>query len=265
MAIMDQPDRIHLRDHVVAAEIGAFQSERGKKQRLRFSITVDLRQAISGADDQVDRILSYDVLTQAVDTALADQRYNLVETLAERIAAEVLAYPQAEAACVRVEKLDRGPGALGITVRRVAGRVAASRPDLPVRLILWRAPARLPQEAAVILPDAPALPLPAGGNQRRIALLALDQAAWALAGPLGLDVAETRTELDHAIRMGQPVVWAPARLAADAADAGQDPVSLIFWLARQLRARRIDFAQASGQPLPSAPADLPVTLAYAER
>ena len=44
---MDQRDRIHLRDHVVTADIGAFQTERGQPQRLRFTIEVDLAEDAS--------------------------------------------------------------------------------------------------------------------------------------------------------------------------------------------------------------------------
>lgn len=36
-------DRISLRDHVVEADIGAFQKERGHKQRLRFNVVVEVR------------------------------------------------------------------------------------------------------------------------------------------------------------------------------------------------------------------------------
>lgn len=235
---MDQPDRIHLRDHVIEAEIGAFQSERGRTQRLRFDLTVDLAAPVSGVDDQVDRILSYDVLVQAVDTALADQRYNLVESLAEKIAAEVLADPRAARITVIVEKLDRGPGALGITITRHAGRVGTDAPSQHVRIVLGR-PGQPPTDAAILIPCPPGLPLPTGGHQRRIALLALDQAAWAMAGDLTLDIAETRTEIDAAIRAGQAVVWAPARLAGDADDAGQTPETLARWLAGRLGAQRI--------------------------
>ncbi|WP_207102849.1 dihydroneopterin aldolase [Paracoccus shandongensis] len=245
---MNQPDRIHLRDHVVAAEIGAFQSERGQTQRLRFALTVDLRDPVDAGDDHVDRILSYDVLVQAVDAALADQRYNLVETLAERIAAEVLAHPQAARIEVCVEKLDRGPGALGITISRDAGRVAVARQHLRVRIVVGQ-PAALPTGAVILLPAAPALPLPQGGDARRIALLGLDQAAWILAQALGVEVAETRTELDAAIRDERPVVWAPARLAVEAPATAPEAPALAFWLAPRLAADRIDFA-ADAPPAP---------------
>ena len=250
MAGMSQPDRIHLRDHVVEAEIGAFQSERGRTQRLRFSLAVDLRDPVDARDDHVDRILSYDVLVQAVDAALADQRFNLVETLAERIAAQVLADPRAARITVTVEKLDRGPGALGITITRDAARMAVTSQHLPVRIVVGR-PAALPSGAVVVVPEAPVAPLPQGGDGRRIALLGLDQAAWILAETLGIEVAETRTELEAAIRAEMPVVWAPARLAVEAPGTLPDAPALAFWLAARLSADRVDFA--TDAPLPAPP------------
>ena len=36
-------DRISLRDHIVAVEIGAFQAERGVTQRLCFNVVVEAR------------------------------------------------------------------------------------------------------------------------------------------------------------------------------------------------------------------------------
>ncbi|TJZ94077.1 FolB domain-containing protein [Paracoccus gahaiensis] len=256
---MEHPDRIFLRDHVLSAEIGAFQSERGRDQRLRFNLTVELRETVAGSDDHVDQILSYDVLTQGVTTALADQRYNLVETLAERIAAEVLAHPRAACIHVTVEKLDRGPGALGVSITRHRGRVPASGVAASVAILIHGPGAPAPQGAVVVLPgDAP---VPAEGpHARRIALLALDQMAWALAGALDLEIAETRTELEAAIQAGQPVVWAPARLAADAPAAGETPDSLSLWLAGRIGAHRLDVARPEPLPLPALPEGLVLTL-----
>lgn len=252
---MTQPDRIHLRDHILSTEIGAFQSERGQDQRLRFGITVDMVAPFDAAEDHVDRILSYDVLTQAVEVALADQRYNLVETLAENIAAQILTHPQAGSVTVSVEKLDRGPGALGVTIMRSGRpRMTADATLPPVSLLVGEPPAApRPDTALVILPGAPGLPLPQSGDGRRIALLALDQAAWSLGGRWGIEVSETRTELDHAIHMGQPVIWAPYRLTADAPEAGQDGPSLAFWLARKVKASSIAFALPDDVALPDAP------------
>ena len=42
----------------------------------------------------------------------------LAETLAERVAALLLEHPRVMRARVRVEKLDLGPGAVGVTIER---------------------------------------------------------------------------------------------------------------------------------------------------
>lgn len=247
---MSIPDRIHLRDHVIAAEIGAFQSERGQAQRLRFGIEVALAQPVTGAGDRVDEILSYDVLVAAVADGLADRRYDLLETLAERIAAQVLTHPQAAEVTVTIEKLDRVPGALGVTLTRRMGRVEVEAETPRPAVLFMGRPVALPAGPLVVVPAAPGLPLPQGGDARRIALLALDQAAWALAGTLGLTVADSRTEIDWAAANGLAVVWAPARMVADEG-VEADPAALALWLADRLDATRIEWALPEGAALPA--------------
>lgn len=251
---MDQPDRIHLRDYIVSTEIGAFQTERGLTQRLRFGIEVALADPVAGAGDEVDRILSYDILTGAVAAGLADRRYDLLETLAEQVAAQILAHPRAAEVAITVEKLDRVPGALGVTLVRRRARVTAEPVRAPIRVVFHGADLALPQGAVALVPDAPGLPLPQGGHAREIALLALDQAAWALAGRLGLTVADTRTELDWAATEGRAVVWAPARMARDVPDLAPEPHALALWLAERLGASRLDWALPRGAATPEPPA-----------
>lgn len=251
---MEPADRIHLRDYIVAADIGAFQTERGHDQRLQFNLTVELASPVVGVNDEVDRILSYDILTGAIAAGLADRRYNLLETLAEKIAAQVLDHPRAAQVEITIEKLDRIPGALGVTLVRRAARVQAEFDRIRPRLMFHGCDATLPEGPLVITPDAPHLPLPGGGNDRRIALLALDQAAWALAGRLGLHVADSQAELDWAIGEAQRVVWAPARMTADEPGLEADPVALTFWLAARLHASELVWALEPGGDLPNPPA-----------
>jgi dihydroneopterin aldolase len=49
---------------------------------------------------------------------VAQEHIALVEMLAERIAAVVLTHPRVVSATVRVEKLDVGPGAVGVEITR---------------------------------------------------------------------------------------------------------------------------------------------------
>ena len=124
---VDPRDRISLRDHVVEVDIGAFQLERGARQRVRFNLVVEVRPQPGPLDDDVDRILSYEVLVEAIDIELAAERLNLLETLAERVAERILTEPRAMRAFVRVEKLDVGPYALGVEIVR-------SRTEVPLKV-----------------------------------------------------------------------------------------------------------------------------------
>lgn len=268
-------DRISLRDHVVQAEIGAFEAERGVLQRLRFDIVVEVRPPAAAGDpafaDDVDRILSYDRLSEAVEAALAAERLALLETLADRVAARILREPQAERVFLRVQKLDRGPGDLGVEVVRVRTDArppdATGFPSLDLVLVGLDSASDLPAligrhagaGGPLLLCAIPSAAPPPAANavaRRRIALLALDQAAWALAShDPRLTVAGSRTELDWALRRGHPAVWAPARMVLDARGAFEaiDVPTLAGWLARQLGAEaptRLGDACRSGLPSP---------------
>jgi dihydroneopterin aldolase len=257
-------DRISLRDHMVEADIGAFQQERGQKQRLRFNVVVEVRPPDGPLDDDVDRILSYDRIVQAIAAELAAERLNLLETLAERVAERVLAEPAAMRVFIRIEKLDVGPYALGVEIVRSRAERPVERtgsagdeavhplvvhldtatiaaPDLSARLDALSARG-LPLVLTVGLPD---LARPVTGHrptQRRIDLLAIEQNAWALAArDRRCVVVATRTEIDWAIRRGQTVVWAPSKLVLDAVDGpqGSDPLTLALWLAETLAAKAL--------------------------
>lgn len=276
----DPRDRISLRDHVVEADIGAFQQERGHPQRLRFNVVVEVRPHPAPVEDDVDRILSYDRITEAIAAELAAERLNLLETLAARVAERVLAEPQAMRVFVRAEKLDRGPGALGVEIVRsraeaplravdAAGdmqalhplvvfldNAAIAAPDLARRLDGWQARG-LPIILAVGLPD---LPRPETGHrptQRRIDLLAIEQNAWTLAARDDrCVVVATRTEIDWAMKHGRTIVWAPSKLVLDAVDGphSREPVALALWLAEMTAAEALivhgDVALPAGSRVP---------------
>ena len=250
-------DRISLRDHVVEAEIGAFQKERGLKQRLRFNVVIEVRPAPQPLDDDVDRILSYDRIAEEIANALASERLNLLETLAEQVAERILAEPQAMRTFVRIEKLDVGPYALGVEIVRSRaetplkseghavhpllvyfGNDSLIDPNLPARIdaLLARG---LPVIFCVGLPDLPRPQTDHKPTQRRIDLLAIEQNAWVLAArdPRCVVVA-SKTEIDWAMKRGRSVVWAPSKLVLDAVDGPQtrDPVALALWLAEELAA-----------------------------
>ncbi|MBP0481098.1 dihydroneopterin aldolase [Sagittula salina] len=259
-------DRISLRDHIVEVEIGAFQAERGTKQRVCFNVVVEVAPFTGEIEDDVDRILSYDRVTEAIAHELAAERLNLLETLAERIAERILLEPQALRAFVRIEKLDRGPGALGVEIVRARADVAAHLNTLAQEIASERPHPRVVylSNAAIAHPDlcawidtlaarkAPVIlccglppepPLETGHRmtQRRVDLLAIEQNGWRLAArDLRCKVVSTRTELDWAMRNGQICVWAPSKIVLDATEGpGVGPragAALSAWFATEMEA-----------------------------
>ncbi len=253
-------DRISLRDHIREVEIGAFQSERGTTQRICFNVVVEVRLP-DGLDDDVDRILSYDAITDAIDRELASERLNLLETLAERVAEDILADPRAARVFIRIEKLDRGPGALGVEIVRDHETAEAAEPEViqPVVVLLEAAAVRgrdlskrldqlIDAGAPVILcvgqNEAERLKASHPAAQRRIDLLALEQQAWVLAArDARCVVVSTRTELEWAMKQGQISVWAPSKIVLDATDKPDltdvDAHALAQWFCEEFSAREM--------------------------
>ena len=97
-------DRITIRDYIKEVEIGAFQVERDLTQRLKFNVVVEVSAATSSISDDVDDILSYDMIIEAIDEQLDFERLNLLETLAERVSKQILSHKQAERVFIRIEK-----------------------------------------------------------------------------------------------------------------------------------------------------------------
>jgi dihydroneopterin aldolase len=253
-------DRISVRDYVRRVEIGAFASERGVEQRVRFNVVLEVCHHAAAEADDVDLVLSYDTITAAIEAELGAERISLLETLAERVARRCLSDPRAVRVFVRVEKLDRIPGALGVEIVRLRaeglprlrpsdGPIASSVPApvlfAPASLLAGPEAGRWRDALAAVAPCivalAPAIPQPraAGDAALRAGLLAIDQAAWTLAATDGRFLAAaTRTEIEWGLGEGRAVAWCPVKLVVDAVprvdhDASA-PEALAAWLARTL-------------------------------
>ena len=255
-------DRISLRDHIVEVEIGAFQAERGVTQRISFNVVVEVSPLTGPVDDDVDRILSYDKVTEAIAFELAAERLNLLETLAIRVADRILLEPQAMRTFVRIEKLDRGAGALGVEIvrSRAEGREVEPEPlEQPKFIYFSNAAMASPHfkgwidqlqnqgKPLMLCVGTPEVALAQTGHpmaQRRVDLLAIEQNAWALAAQDSrCVVVGTRTELDWAMRNGQICVWAPSKLMLDTPESpmarANDGIALAAWFASTFEAKEL--------------------------
>lgn len=288
----DPLDRISVRDYLREVEIGAFQAERGVTQHIRLNVVLEVSRHAAAQSDDVDQVLSYDTITEAIDAQLLAERINLLETLAERIAERVLVNPKAVRVFVRIEKLDRIPGTLGVEIVRsrieggnVVRPVAPQQtlPEVPHPLVVFMPNAVLQSDRlaawldaidghelpAIICVEAPLAAAPEAdvpAANRRIALLAIEQNAWVLAGKdRRCVVVNSRTELDWAMKHGQLSVWAPSKIVLDAVNGpkGQEPLALAKWFAAEFSADTLVVAEGFGDAaagpelrLAAKPADL---------
>ncbi|KDE21439.1 diguanylate cyclase [Acetobacter aceti 1023] len=106
----DQPPlrRLFIRNMILDANIGVFPHEQGVSQRIRVSVSfgVDDRTDLEVGADDLSRTVSYEQVVVLVRQIVAEGHVRLVETLAERIAAGVLADDRVKVVRVRIEKLD---------------------------------------------------------------------------------------------------------------------------------------------------------------
>ncbi len=98
--------RVFLRDMVLACSIGIYRHEKDAPQRVRINLDLAVRENDQPLQDDVANIVDYAAMADGVRAIVGDGHVNLVETLAERIAAFCLNDPRVASAQVRVEKLD---------------------------------------------------------------------------------------------------------------------------------------------------------------
>ncbi len=113
---------IRLDRFVLPMEIGVYPHERGRRQRVRISVEMEVAYPAGGIEDQITRIPSYDDLVQGLRRLSQAGHVNLVETLAERVLDLCFAHEAVRTATVDVEKLDVVEEAQSVGVRFRATR-----------------------------------------------------------------------------------------------------------------------------------------------
>ncbi|TJW10948.1 MAG: hypothetical protein E5W82_18800 [Mesorhizobium sp.] len=110
-------DRIFVRDFVLPVHIGAYSFEHGHTQKVRFDVTTDVLQVTDHPED-MRHVFSYDIIMDGIRTIVARGHIQLSEALAEQVATHILENPRVVRVTVRVEKLELGPGGVGVEIER---------------------------------------------------------------------------------------------------------------------------------------------------
>lgn len=110
-------DKIFVRDFVLPVQIGAYSFEHGRSQNVSFDVTADVLRVTRNPED-MRHVVSYDLIMDGIRSIVAEGHVELVETLAEQVAAFVLENPRVTRVVVRAEKLEIGPGGVGVEIER---------------------------------------------------------------------------------------------------------------------------------------------------
>jgi len=104
----------------VMASVGIFEVEKRYEQRIHVSVDLDVCDDYDGVSDRLEDVLDYGSVIDSVRAIVAQRHFNLIETLAERIADACLSDTRVEVARVAIAKPDIVPGCaeVGIAIER---------------------------------------------------------------------------------------------------------------------------------------------------
>ncbi len=112
--------RIFVRDLELAALIGVHRHEQDGRQRVRINLDLEVLEGDHPAQDRLSDVVCYAEIVAGVRAIVAAGHLNLVETLAERVAAQCLSDGRVISARVRIEKLDvfADAASVGVEIER---------------------------------------------------------------------------------------------------------------------------------------------------
>ena len=107
--------RIVVRDFVCSATIGVTEEERSRPQRLGIFLELALV-ANPPVSDDIGEVLNYGSVVALLRSICFETGFQLLETLAETLAAAFFDFPQVTATKLRIEKLERYPDIAGVGI-----------------------------------------------------------------------------------------------------------------------------------------------------
>jgi len=97
-------DRIQIKGLRLVATLGVPDEERARPQSVSVHASLTLSTSFKGFDDRLDHTVDYYRVSERLRDVAASGERQLVETLAEELAAAVLAFDEVSAVTLEVEK-----------------------------------------------------------------------------------------------------------------------------------------------------------------
>lgn len=115
---------VFVRDLELNANIGVYHREKGQLQPVRINLDLTVEERDGDIEDKLENVVDYGAVVEGIKAILAGGHLNLVETLAEKVAAHCLADRRVKVARVRIEKLKvlAEAQSVGVEIEREAER-----------------------------------------------------------------------------------------------------------------------------------------------
>ena len=115
---------VFVRNLVLMANVGIHSFEKTGTQRILLNVDLAVRETEQPPADEINQVVCYEEITDGIKGIVGRGHVNLVETLAEDIAAMCLEDPRVRSARVRVEKLDifENAESVGVEIERFNSR-----------------------------------------------------------------------------------------------------------------------------------------------
>ena len=120
-------DKIILKDLCFMGKHGCYEIEKTQAQPFCINLEMQLNTAAAAATDDLNLTIDYSQTYIRIKDLVENQSFNLIETLAERIAALALANPLVEQVWVEVEKSAAASADESFRAAVVITRFAAER------------------------------------------------------------------------------------------------------------------------------------------
>lgn len=109
-------DKVFVEGLEVLTTIGVYEWEKSIKQKLRFDLEMGFNNAPAAKDDDINKALDYATLSQAVTQFAEQHQFELIETMAERVAELIFARFAVQFVRVRLTKPNAVVNAAGVGV-----------------------------------------------------------------------------------------------------------------------------------------------------
>jgi dihydroneopterin aldolase len=111
---------VFVRDLELMARVGIYEVEKRYVQRVVVSVDLKVADDYDGLSDRIGDVVDYGQVVAGIRSIVESDHFQLIETLAERIAEAALADHRTISARITVEKPDAVPGcrSVGIAIER---------------------------------------------------------------------------------------------------------------------------------------------------